>query len=49
VSAHKRGNAILRGADDKPLVVLDRVGEGRVAEIPGGAGVPDGDRECVVA
>jgi hypothetical protein len=28
-----RGNAILSGADDKPLVVLDRVGEGRVAQL----------------
>jgi hypothetical protein len=27
------GNAVLSGADDKPLVVLDRVGEGRVAEL----------------
>ena len=30
-SRTERGNAILSGADDKPLVVLDRVGEGRVA------------------
>jgi hypothetical protein len=29
----EHGNAILSGADDKPLVVLDRVGEGRVAEL----------------
>jgi hypothetical protein len=29
----EHGNAILSGADDRPLVVLDRVGEGRVAEI----------------
>ncbi len=29
----ERGNAILSGADEKPLVVLDRVGEGRVAEM----------------
>ncbi len=28
-----RGNAILSGAEDKPLVVLDRVGEGRVAQL----------------
>jgi hypothetical protein len=27
------GNAILSGAEDKPLVVLDRVGEGRVAQL----------------
>jgi hypothetical protein len=32
-SRAERGNAILSGADDKPLVVLDRVGEGRVAEL----------------
>ena len=32
-SRTERGNAILSGADDKPLVVLDRVGEGRVAEL----------------
>jgi hypothetical protein len=32
-SRTERGNAILSGADDKPLVVLDRVGEGRVAEM----------------
>ncbi len=32
-SRAERGNAILSGADDKPLVVLDRVGEGRVAEM----------------
>src|SRR6267142_2001831 len=29
----ERGNAIMSGAEDKPLVVLDRVGEGRVAEL----------------
>ena len=29
----EHGNAILSGADDRPLVVLDRVGEGRVAEL----------------
>lgn len=28
-----RGNAILSGAEDKPLVVLDRIGEGRVAQL----------------
>ncbi len=28
-----RGNAVLSGAEDKPLVVLDRVGEGRVAQL----------------
>jgi len=32
-SRSERGNAILSGADDKPLVVRDRVGEGRVAEL----------------
>ncbi len=29
----EHGNAVLSGADDKPLVVLDRVGQGRVAEL----------------
>ncbi|MBI3198866.1 MAG: hypothetical protein HYZ40_15450 [Rhodospirillales bacterium] len=29
----ERGNAVLAGAEDKPLVVLDRVGEGRVAQL----------------
>ena len=29
----ERGNAVLAGADEKPLVVLDRVGEGRVAQL----------------
>ena len=29
----ERGNAILSGADERPLVVLDRVGEGRVAQL----------------
>jgi hypothetical protein len=29
----ERGNAILAGAEDRPLVVLDRVGEGRVAQL----------------
>lgn len=28
-----RGNAVLSGAEDKPLVILDRVGEGRVAQL----------------
>jgi hypothetical protein len=32
-SRTERGNAILSGPDDKPLVVLDRVGEGRVAQL----------------
>jgi hypothetical protein len=32
-SRTEHGNAVLAGADDKPLVVLDRVGEGRVAEL----------------
>ena len=32
-SRAERGNAILSGPDDKPLVVLDRVGEGRVAQL----------------
>ena len=32
-SRSERGNTVLSGADDKPLVVLDRVGEGRVAEL----------------
>jgi hypothetical protein len=32
-SRTEHGNAILSGADDKPLVVLDRVGQGRVAEL----------------
>jgi hypothetical protein len=32
-SRTEHGNAVLSGADDKPLVVLDRVGEGRVAEL----------------
>jgi hypothetical protein len=27
------GNAVLSGAEDKPLVVLDRIGEGRVAQL----------------
>ncbi len=29
----ERGNTVLAGLDDKPLVVLDRSGEGRVAQI----------------
>ncbi|MGD9882638.1 MAG: hypothetical protein AB7U95_21210, partial [Reyranella sp.] len=29
----ERGNAILSGAEDRPLVILDRVGEGRVAQM----------------
>jgi hypothetical protein len=29
----ERGNAILSGAEDRPLVILDRVGEGRVAQL----------------
>jgi len=32
-SRTEHGNAVLAGADDKPLVVLDRVGQGRVAEL----------------
>jgi hypothetical protein len=33
VTSHtEHGNTVLSGADDRPLVVLDRVGEGRVAE-----------------
>lgn len=32
-SRTERGNAVLSGAEDKPLVVLDRVGEGRVAQL----------------
>jgi hypothetical protein len=34
VTSHaNRGNTILTGADNQPLVVLDRVGKGRVAQI----------------
>jgi hypothetical protein len=33
VARPERGVTVLSGADDKPLVVLDRVGEGRVAQI----------------
>lgn len=29
----KRGNTLMRGADDNPLLILDRYGEGRVAQI----------------
>ncbi len=29
----ENGNAVLSGAEDRPLVVLDRVGEGRVAQM----------------
>jgi len=29
----ERGNAILSGAEDRPLVILDRVGDGRVAQL----------------
>ncbi len=32
-SRTERGSAVLTGAEDKPLVVLDRVGEGRVAQL----------------
>ena len=32
-SRTERGNTVLSGAEDKPLVVLDRVGEGRVAQL----------------
>ena len=32
-SRMERGNTVLSGAEDKPLVVLDRVGEGRVAQL----------------
>ncbi len=32
-SRSERGNTVLSGAEDKPLVVLDRVGEGRVAQL----------------
>ncbi len=32
-SRTERGNAVLAGADEKPLVILDRVGEGRVAQL----------------
>ena len=29
----KRGNVLMRGVDDNPLMILDRYGEGRVAQI----------------
>ena len=29
----ERGNAVLSGAEERPLVILDRVGEGRVAQL----------------
>lgn len=32
-SKAERGNTVLSGAEDRPLVVLDRVGEGRVAQL----------------
>src|SRR5690349_271646 len=32
-SRTERGNAVMSGAEDKPLVILDRVGEGRVAQL----------------
>ena len=32
-SRTEHGNAVLAGADEKPLVVLDRVGQGRVAQL----------------
>ncbi|MFZ5780675.1 MAG: hypothetical protein ACOY4R_10800 [Pseudomonadota bacterium] len=32
-SRTEHGNTVLSGADDRPLVVLDRVGEGRVAQL----------------
>jgi hypothetical protein len=32
-SRTEHGNTILQGAEDRPLVVLDRVGEGRVAQL----------------
>jgi hypothetical protein len=32
-SRTERGNAVLAGAEDRPLVILDRVGEGRVAQL----------------
>ncbi|TAJ41872.1 MAG: hypothetical protein EPO55_04070 [Reyranella sp.] len=32
-SRTERGNTVLSGAEDKPLVILDRVGEGRVAQL----------------
>ncbi|MBM3649753.1 MAG: hypothetical protein FJX11_18385 [Alphaproteobacteria bacterium] len=32
-SRTERGNAVLSGADERPLVILDRVGDGRVAQL----------------
>jgi hypothetical protein len=32
-SRTEHGNAVLAGADEKPLVILDRVGQGRVAQL----------------
>jgi len=32
-SRTERGNAVLAGAEERPLVVLDRIGEGRVAQL----------------
>lgn len=32
-SRTERGNAVLSGAEERPLVILDRVGEGRVAQL----------------
>ena len=32
-SRTEHGNAVLAGVDDKPLVILDRVGQGRVAQL----------------
>ncbi len=32
-SRTEHGNAVLSGAEDRPLVILDRVGEGRVAQM----------------
>ena len=32
-SRTEHGNAVMSGAEDKPLVILDRVGQGRVAEM----------------
>ena len=32
-ASHTRGQALLSGVDDRPLLILDRVGEGRVAQL----------------
>jgi len=32
-SRTERGNAVLSGADERPLLILDRVGDGRVAQL----------------